>query len=181
MGFGSQLLEILAIIMMFVNIVVIGFVVFLAYKMGTASDEGKRKEAKKRMFNALVSFVLIAILVGMLWGIDEIIDTTGSQGGNQITLQSPYRQIQSGGEEFSTIILDGDGNIATQAFLPATSNNPNALYARIEPYYSSAGVRLSTSLILAPGHVTTETQVIITVTQAGSFPTPITFVFTVVP
>ena len=65
-AFAQDLLGVLFWIFIFINAVLVPFCIFLAFKFATASNEERRRSAKTRFINVLVSIVIIAILIGIL-------------------------------------------------------------------------------------------------------------------
>jgi len=71
-GFQGGLLTVLMVIFIVLGALVVPYCVFLGFKLAAATDANKRREAKKRMFNALASLLIIVILVGLLVAQDFI-------------------------------------------------------------------------------------------------------------
>ena len=101
-----ELLRIIGFIGMFVGAVIGFWAMYLGFKMASASDEGKRKEAKKRLINSIVSMVLIIILAGMLFGINFMTGPGAADEGN-ITFHST--EFPDDGEWRTLSILSGGG------------------------------------------------------------------------
>jgi len=64
--FQGAILQILGWIGLGLSVVFAFWALYLGFKMASATDEQKRKDAKKRMFHGIVSMVLILMLVGLL-------------------------------------------------------------------------------------------------------------------
>jgi len=146
MGFQNDLLRIVAIIAMFLNVAIIFFALYLGWKMGTASDEGKRKEAKKRLFNTIVSFVLVLMMIGILRAVDFIGDDHPLTG-NQIHLSIDHEApIAANSSEVRVIIQGGDGSESQQRFRVASNNattlNAIAYHIYIDGEFQSTQIRL---------------------------------------
>ena len=125
-AFQDELLRILAIIFMFVGAVIGFWAMYLGFKMASASDEGKRKEAKKRLINSIVSMVLIIILAGMLFGINFMTGPGNDNDDDSIMLNSMV--VPDDQEWRPLLILSGGG--LSQATYDITSASPTVVQVR---------------------------------------------------
>ena len=123
--FQNQILGIVAIIMFALNIVVVFYALFLGWKMGTATDEGKRKEAKNRMINTIVSFFLIFIFIFMLWTVD-FLGRNDQTAGNNISLGLPSLILTVGPPTQNINIIYDDGVVSAGTFT-ATSQHTHII------------------------------------------------------
>jgi len=175
MGFQSQLLMIVAIIAIFLNSIIVFYFAYLGYKMATATDEQKRKAAKTRMFNTLVSFVLILILVGMLYGIDFMNGNDPLTGGTMGLTPDPPTTISAGSGPIEFQVTDGDG-ISTRHYWVRVIGGQGAITATQVHLPDGGGTRI----ILTPSASVSEaTQVTIQLSDRYSGGTMRNFTFTV--
>jgi hypothetical protein len=73
--FNEELLQIIAYIALAFGGLVVLYAMYLGFLMATASDAGKRAEAKRRVLNAIAIVIILIALVGLL----RVINTqTGS-------------------------------------------------------------------------------------------------------
>ncbi len=98
--FIDGLVEVLTMIMAVVGILFILYAVYIAYLFFTASDEGKRKNAKSRLIKVLASVLIVYALAACLRVIDvnftsiEQNNTTGnSDGMNWDKINYEYSEI----------------------------------------------------------------------------------------
>lgn len=98
--FIDELVEVLTMIMAVVGILFILYAVYIAYLFFTASDEGKRKNAKNRLIKVLASVLIVYALAGCLRLIDvnftsiEKNNTTGNSDGiNWDNINYEYSEI----------------------------------------------------------------------------------------
>jgi len=98
--FIDELVEVLTMIMAVVGILFILYAVYIAYLFFTASDEGKRKNAKNRLIKVLASVLIVYALAGCLRVIDvnftsiEVNNTTGNSNGmNWDKINYEYSEI----------------------------------------------------------------------------------------
>ncbi|MBR4418586.1 MAG: hypothetical protein IKT33_01125 [Clostridia bacterium] len=98
--FIDELVEVLTMIMAVVGILFILYAVYIAYLFFTASDEGKRKNAKSRLIKVLASILIVYALATCLRVIDvnftsiEKNNTTGNSDGiNWDKINYEYSEI----------------------------------------------------------------------------------------
>jgi len=114
MDFQGELITILYWIFGFMFVPVIAWALFLGMKFATASDEGKRKEAKRRLFNGIVTIVLLILLVGILAAIDFMAGTniyTGPAAEIRLQIQNaPAPNSITRGQDFNVFVLKDAGS-----------------------------------------------------------------------
>ena len=78
--FNEDLLEIISYIAIIFGGLVTLYALYLAYAMATASDAGRRAEAKKRVINSIAIVLILIALVGMLKIMDTKTTTVSATG-----------------------------------------------------------------------------------------------------
>jgi len=152
----QDLLRALYIIFSIGGIFVVFYAAWIGWKMGTASDETKRKEAKKRLINAGVSMFLIIVMVAMLVAIDGI---TGSGGENANTSDislSTTTITSGGGVIFVTTTVDGNTMMSGRIyrFVGSSPTSGVTLPASLTTPRTSVGGLISLTGVIGSGQFT---------------------------